>query len=184
VLPRKPFGKFNLKAGTVRWNRAYIELFGRPADAKAHGPWWLSRIHPEDRDRVDASFAKVLAEGGNSWTCDYRMKLADDSYAFLNDRAIIVRDKAGSPLRAVGAKLNVTERIQAEAAMQKTAADLARSNLDLEQFAYVASHDLQEPLRAVGGYVKLLQHRFPESWTPRRGEYVTGAADAPSACKG
>ena len=45
------------------------------------------------------------------------MKLADDSYAFLNDRAIIVRDKSGSPLRAVGAKLNVTERKRAEEAL-------------------------------------------------------------------
>jgi PAS domain S-box-containing protein len=119
-VAKEAIWEVNLKTGTVRWNRAYVELFGRPADAKAHGPWWLSRIHPEDRDRVDASFARVLAEGGNSWTCDYRMKLADDSYAFLNDRAIIVRDKAGSPLRAVGAKLNVTERIQAEEALRQS----------------------------------------------------------------
>jgi PAS domain S-box-containing protein len=116
-VAKEAIWEVNLKTGTVRWNHAYIELFGRPAEANAHGPWWLSRIHPEDRERVDASFAKVLAEGGDSWTCDYRMKLADDSYAFLNDRAIIVRDKAGSPLRAVGAKLNVTERKQAEEAL-------------------------------------------------------------------
>jgi PAS domain S-box-containing protein len=119
-VAKEAIWEVNLKTGTVRWNRAYVELFGRPADAKAHGPWWLSRIHPEDRDRVDASFAKVLVGGGNSWTCDYRMKLADDSYAFLNDRAIIVRDQAGSPLRAVGAKLNVTERIQAEEALRQS----------------------------------------------------------------
>jgi len=116
-VAKEAIWEVNLVTGTVRWNRAYAELFGRPAEAKAHGPWWLGRIHPEDRERVDASFTKVLAEGGDSWTCDYRMKLADDSYAFLNDRAIIVRDKAGTPLRAVGAKLNVTERKLAEEAL-------------------------------------------------------------------
>jgi PAS domain S-box-containing protein len=116
-VAKEAIWEVNLQTGTVRWNHAYAELFGRLAEAKDHGPWWLGRIHPEDRERVDASFTKVLAEGGNSWTCDYRMKLADDSYAFLNDRAIIVRDKAGAPLRAVGAKLNVTERKQAEEAL-------------------------------------------------------------------
>jgi PAS domain S-box-containing protein len=116
-VAKEAIWEVNLVNGTVRWNHAYAELFGRPAEARAHGPWWLGRIHPEDRERVDTSFARVLAEGGNSWTCDYRMKLADDSYAFLSDRAIIVRDKAGSPLRAVGAKLNVTERKLAEEAL-------------------------------------------------------------------
>ncbi len=126
-IAKEAIWEVNLKTGAARWNRAYTELFGRPAEATAHGPWWLSRIHPDDRGRVDASFAKALAEGGESWTCDYRMKLADDSYAFLNDRAIIVRDKAGSPVRAVGAKLNITDRKRAEEALvqAKTAAEAA-----------------------------------------------------------
>ena len=41
----------------------------------------------------------------------------------------------------------------------------------------MASHDLQEPLRAVGGYVKLLQHRFPKQLGAKAREYITGAAD-------
>ena len=104
----------DLTTGEARWNRSYADLFGRPAEATAHGPWWLSRVHPDNRERVNASFAKVFAEGSESWICSYRMKLADDSYAFLNDRAIIVRDQAGSPLRAVGAKLDITEPTRAE----------------------------------------------------------------------
>lgn len=91
----------NLVTGKVQWNKAYAELFGRPDDADSHGPWWLAQIHPHDRARVDSSFAKTLAEDGDLWLCEYRMKLADGSYAFINDRAIIVRDKAGKPLRAV-----------------------------------------------------------------------------------
>jgi PAS domain S-box-containing protein len=82
-------------------------------------------------------------------------------------------------LQGANARLEVeiAERRRAQETLQQTAHDLERSNRDLEQFAYVASHDLQEPLRAVGGYVGLLCRRFPEALDAKALEYVTGAAD-------
>jgi signal transduction histidine kinase len=79
-------------------------------------------------------------------------------------------------MRAAKAQADL-ERERAQAALQQTAEDLRRSNRDLEQFAYIASHDLQEPLRAVGGYVKLLEHRFPDKLDAKARGYIAGAFD-------
>ena len=176
-VAKEAIWEVNLKTGMARWNRAYTELFGRPAEATAHGPWWISRIHPEDRERVDASFAKVLAEGGDSWTCDYRMKLADDSYAFLNDRAIIVRDKAGSPLRAVGAKLNVTDRKRAEESLLEAKAAAEAANVAKSQFLANMSHELRTPMNAILGMIDVALPKATDATVQDCLQTVKGSAD-------
>jgi PAS domain S-box-containing protein len=82
-------------------------------------------------------------------------------------------------LEAANAQMRneIVHRQIAEEALLRVAEDLKRSNLDLEQFGYAASHDLQEPLRAVAGYVKLLERRFPEKVDAKAREYIAGAAE-------
>ncbi len=85
-----------------------------------------------------------------------------------------------SELENIAARLQVeiAERRQAQERLQQTADELERSNRDLEQFANVASHDLQEPLRAVSGFVRLLQLRLPDQADAKAAEYIEGACDA------
>jgi signal transduction histidine kinase len=72
---------------------------------------------------------------------------------------------------------NITARKQAEEELRLTAEDLARSNRDLEQFAYVASHDLKEPLRMVTGFLDLLKQSSGDALDAKCREYVDFAVD-------
>jgi PAS domain S-box-containing protein len=72
---------------------------------------------------------------------------------------------------------DISERKLAQEQLLKTLEELKRSNTELEQFAYIASHDLQEPLRAVAGMVQLLQKRYQGQLDERADEYTNLAID-------
>lgn len=76
------------------------------------------------------------------------------------------------------------ERVRAEEQLRQAGANLERSNTDLQQFAYVASHDLTEPLRMVISYLQLLSQRHSASLEPQAKEFITFAVDGAMRMQG
>lgn len=83
----------------------------------------------------------------------------------------------GQPATAILVVQDVSLLLRAEMELQQKQADLIRSNEDLQQFAYAASHDLQEPLRMVTGFIQLLSRRYAGKLDPEADEYIQFAVD-------
>lgn len=75
---------------------------------------WLSYTHPDDRPLIEETVAKVLAGKENRWENEYRVIRADQRLAFVSDRAYIIRDKRGKPIRIVGAIRDITIKKEEE----------------------------------------------------------------------
>ena len=83
----------------------------------------------------------------------------------------------------IGLGIDITDRKKAEDALQKLNTDLMRSNRELEQFAYVASHDLQEPLRMVASYVQLIEKRYKDKLDKDAADFIQYAVDGATRMK-
>ncbi len=119
----------DLVTGAVWRNQAYQNQFGRPTDATDSWQWWLDRIHPADRDRVRSSLESFIADScvSDRWMEQYRFVRADGSYAHIVDRALLVRDENGRPVRVLGAMQDVTERRALEKRVLEAATETQRA---------------------------------------------------------
>jgi PAS domain S-box-containing protein len=120
---------------------------------------WISATHPEDVPRLERELAEHEAAGRDVFMMEYRLFHRDGRVRAMSDYTHALRWPDGRIAFYESVITDVTERKQAEEVLRQTARDLARSNKDLEQFAYVVSHDLQEPLRMVTSFLSLLQEK-------------------------
>ena len=164
---------WNLLTGKVWWNDTFYETFGYRADEMDSGPEsWAGRIHPDDAGRVSRGVRELFGGGGDGWSDEYRFRRADGSYAIVFDRGHVVRDDGGRAVRLLGSMMDITERKQDETKLAVYAAKLERSNRELQDFASVASHDLQEPLRKIRALGDRLAAKWGESLGDAGADYI------------
>ncbi|HLH43560.1 MAG TPA: ATP-binding protein [Bryobacteraceae bacterium] len=124
---------------------------------------WMKRIHPDDRDRIIRNRADSIQRRAADWKDEYRAVLPDGRIRWMESRSRLFYSSTGSLSRILGATIDVTERRELEEGLRERSDQLARSNQELERFAYAVSHDLKEPLRGITAMTELFLSRTRDS---------------------
>jgi PAS domain S-box-containing protein len=132
------------------YNRRWYEYTGASFE-KSSGTQWADFFHPEDVEECQRRWKHSLVTG-EPYVVEYRCRRWDGIWRWFLGRAEPIRDDLGQITRWFGTCTDIEDQKTAEEALR-------RSNEDLERFAYMASHDLQEPLRMITTYSQLLARR-------------------------
>lgn len=109
-----------------------------------------------------AEFRKLVEEQGGVSGFEFQAGCKDGSAVWVSMNARCVRDSSGAPLYYEGIVQNINERKRAEEALKSYSAKLEQSNRELQDFAFIASHDLQEPVRKIQTFADRLNARYHE----------------------
>ncbi|RYY87053.1 MAG: PAS domain S-box protein [Chitinophagaceae bacterium] len=111
---------WNLQTNAIYINNSFTRVLGFDIPETDVNDVWRKNLHPDDRERVIQCQQAALADDRQSfWEDQYRFVRPDGSVMYLNDRAVIIRDASGKPLRMIGAVHDVTSQKESELLLQR-----------------------------------------------------------------
>ncbi len=139
---------------------------------------WFIHQHPQDLPDFKAAIEAHLLGQTTYLEHEHRMTCKDGTERWVMCRGSVVRDDKGTPYRMAGSLTDISDRKAADQVLARQTEELARSNQELEQFAYIASHDLQEPLRKIEAFGDRLKRKYDKTLDEQGHDYLARMQNA------
>ena len=174
------------KNEVIRPAKTLESLLGYPDIAPADvDDFWKTHVPPEEWKRIlDSRNSLFQNARENYWEDEYRFLRPDGTYASISDCGYILRNEEGKAVRMIGASRDISKIKESEIQLkllneqlEERAKKLSISNQELEQFAYVASHDLQEPLRMITSFLTQIERKYYDLLDEKGKTYINFAVD-------
>jgi PAS domain S-box-containing protein len=160
----------------IHANRSMAEAFATTPE-RLIGSAFLDFVDDGDREAARRELAAIAADPGTIVHAERRFRRVDGSQFWGLKVGQALPCEEGLPMGTVVAIADISDRLAAEADLKDLSQRLQRSNQELEHFAYVASHDLRQPLRMVTSYLTLIRKQLGAQLAGELGEYFAFAVD-------
>ncbi|MCU7491638.1 MAG: PAS domain S-box protein [Bacteroidota bacterium] len=156
-------------------NQWGLDYSGMNAE-ELEGWGWLKMLHPDDLARTEEKWEESLRTG-KIYEDTVLFRKHDGHYRWFLTRAVPLRDNKGNIIKWFGTSTDIHEQKKAAERLHEVLKELERSNNELEQFAYVASHDMKEPLRMISSYLQLLSKNYKGKLDENADDFISYAVD-------
>jgi len=154
------------------WSPKFYQLLGyENNEIEASLDNFSSFLHPDDAPSTFKLVERHLTKRA-PFIIEYRLQHKSGKYKWFLGSGQATWDKDGKPIRMVGTIVDINARKLAEVAEQERTIQLAQKNIELEEFTYVASHDLQEPVRTISSFVKLFKQTYSDKLDDEANTYL------------
>jgi PAS domain S-box-containing protein len=164
--------EWNIKTNEERWSNEQYRVFGyEPDEVAATYSLFQNALHPDDKAAVGIAVEQALG-GIKPFEMEYRIIRKDGAVRHIEAKGEVGFDKEGKPETMRGTVHDITERKEIEEKLKHYYLALDAKNKEIEQFAFIASHDLQEPLRTINSFNELLTKEYADKFDDNGRIYV------------
>ncbi|MGB1317585.1 MAG: sensor histidine kinase, partial [Flavobacteriales bacterium] len=167
------FWEVNILTGEYVWDKQMFDLYGvQESDTFGAADAWAQGMLPEEQERIQGEYDEAI-KNDTPFNSKFRVMRPDGELRTVNSHGKIIPNADGVKDRMIGLNWDVTEEARATKAIEDYSELLEQKNKELNEFSYIASHDLQEPINTMTAFSDLLGKQYDEVLDDTAKEYLT-----------